>query len=218
MLKTAPQIRQEARGTNDTAKFHSRVTYRLQFALSTEAAIYILASLWFNGPPMSDQFILWVHLLGLAVYFGSGVMLTAGLLPLAARLPGTLEKQHFLAQVLKVYNPLNIGALGVVLMTGAFGLTSYKAAFPGLQFFSLLGGVLGLKLLLVFLVINLSAVASLGMGHRIVRTEVRGEEMAPDRLARLVTRMQICTILALALTAWTVWVSLDLTRIARLPA
>jgi hypothetical protein len=166
---------------------------------------------------MSDQFILWIHLLSLAVYFGSGVTFIVVLLPLAAQLSVAREKQRFLAQALKLYNPLSIGALGIALMTGAFNLTSYKAAFPGLQFFSLLGGILGLKLLLVFVVINMSAAASLGTGHRIVRTEVRGEEIEPHRLARLVTRLQIFTILTLLLTAWIVWVSLNLTRIARLP-
>jgi len=70
----------------------------------------------------------------------------------------------------------------------------------------------------VFLLINVSAAASLGMGHRIVRTELRGEALAPERLAGLVKRMQIFTIVALALTAWIVWVSLNLTRIARVPS
>jgi uncharacterized membrane protein len=165
---------------------------------------------------MSDFFTLWLHLLGLAVYFGSGVTLLVVLLPMAAQLPTPRDKQRFLAQGLKLYNPLSIGALGVALMTGAFNLTSYKARF-GRRFFELLGGVLGFKLLLVFLLINVSAAVSLGMGHRIVRTELRGEAIEPARLIGLVKRMQIFTIVALLLTAWIVWVSLNLTRIARLP-
>jgi uncharacterized membrane protein len=166
---------------------------------------------------MSDLFTLWLHLLGLAVYFGSGVVLVVVLLPMAAQIPAAADEQRFLAQALKLYNPLSIGALGVALMTGAFNLTSYKAML-GRRFFELLGGVLGLKLLLVFLLINVSAAVSLGMGHRIVRTELRGETIEPERLTGLVKRMQIFTIVALALTAWIVWVSLNLTRIARMPA
>jgi len=165
---------------------------------------------------MSDLFILWLHLLGLAVYFGSGVVLIVVLLPMAAQILAAADKQRFLAQALRLYNPLSIGALGVALMTGAFNLTSYKAML-GRRFFDLLGGVLGLKLLLVFLLINVSAAVSLGMGHRIVRTELRGEAIEPDQLAGLVKRMQIFTIVALLLTAWIVWVSLNLTRIARTP-
>jgi len=165
---------------------------------------------------MSDLLTLWVHLLGLAVYFGSGVTLIVVLLPLAAQLSTPRDKQRFLAQGLKLYNPLSIGALGLALMTGAFNLTSYKAML-GRRFFALLGGVLGLKLLLVFLVINVSAAVSLGIGHRIVRTELRGEAIEPERLTGLVKRMQIFTVVALLLTAWIVWVSLNLTRIARTP-
>ena len=166
---------------------------------------------------MSDLFTLWLHLLGLAVYFGSGVTLAVVLLPMAAQISAPREKQRFLAQGLKRYNPLSIGALGVALMTGAFNLTSYKALL-GPQFFSLLGGVLGLKLFLVFVLINVSAAVSLGMGHRVVRTELRGEAIEPERLAGLVKRIQIFTVIVLLLTAWIVWVSLNLTRIARIPA
>jgi len=166
---------------------------------------------------MSDLFTLWLHLLGLAVYFGSGVTLVVVLLPMAAQIPAPREKQRFLAQGLKFYNPLSIGALGVALMTGAFNLTSYKALL-GPRFFSLLGGVLGLKLLLVFVLINVSAAVSLGLGHRVVRTELRGEAIEPERLAGLVKRMQVLTVVALVLTAWIVWTSLNLTRLARVPA
>lgn len=163
---------------------------------------------------MSDPLLLWAHLVGLAVYFGSGGMLVVVLLPMARQIPAAQDQQRFLAQALKLYNPLSIGALGVVLMTGAFNLTSYKAML-GRRFFDLLGGVLGLKLFLVFLLINVSAAVSLGMGHRIVRTELRGEVIEPEQLTRLVKRMQIFTVVALLLTAWIVWVSLNLTRIAR---
>jgi uncharacterized membrane protein len=165
---------------------------------------------------MGDLLTLWLHLLGLAVYFGSGVTVVAVLLPMAKQIAAPRDKQRFLAQGLKFYNPLSIGALGVALMTGAFNLTSYKAMF-GPRFFDLLGGVLGLKLLLVFVLINISAAVSLGMGHRIVRTELRAEEIEPERLAGLMKRIQIFTIVALLLTAWIVWVSLNLTRIARTP-
>src|SRR5205809_8097100 len=126
---------------------------------------------------MSDLFTLWLHLLGLAVYFGSGVTLVVVLLPMAAQIPAAPDKQRFLAQGLTLYHPLSIGALGVALMTGAFNLTSYKAMF-GRRFFALLGGVLGLKLLLVFLLINVSAAVSLAMGHRILRSELPGEGLA----------------------------------------
>ena len=170
---------------------------------------------------MSDSLLVWAHLLSLAVFFGSGVTLLVVLLPAAARTEDAGRQQADLARGLKYYNPLSIGALGVVLMTGAWSLTSVKAR-PGASFFtpdgalSDFGSLLSLKLLLVFLLINVSAAVSLGMGHRLVRTHARGETFPKERLPALLRRMQGCTLLALALTAWIVWLSLDLSRLGLL--
>ncbi len=128
------------------------------------------------------------------------------------------EEQHrFLAQGLRIYNPLSMGSLGVLLMTGAFNLTSYKALL-GPQFFSRLGLILGLKLLLVFLIISVSAAASLGLGQRLVRTYQSGETLDADQLARTLRRMRMLTFLSLGLTGITVLLSLNLTYLARIPS
>lgn len=170
-----------------------------------------------------EFFLVWAHLLSLAVFFGSGVTLLVIMLPAAARLENVDERQAMLVAGLKYYNPLSIGSLGVVLMTGAWSLTSVKAR-PGISFFtddgalSDFGGLLSLKLLAVFLLINVSAAVSLGMGHRLVRTRARGETFPADRLPALLRRMQVCTLVALALTAWIVWISLDMSRIGLLAA
>jgi hypothetical protein len=47
---------------------------------------------------------------------------------------------------------------------------------------------------------------------------VQTQAIEPERLTNLMKRMQTFTIVALLLTAWIVWVSLNLTRIARTPA
>ncbi len=166
---------------------------------------------------MTEQLTLWIHLLAITVFLGSGVTLLVVLMPMAAQISSPQEKQKFLAQGLKAYNPLSIGALGVIIMTGAFNLTSYKEQL-GPQFFALLGGVLGFKLLLVFVLIMISTSATIGMGHRLVRTELRGEAFDPEKLPGLIKRMQIFTILSIALTAWVVWVSMDMSTVAKTSA
>ena len=75
---------------------------------------------------MTEQLTLLFHLLGLTVFVGSSVTVLVVLLPMADQIADLREKQRFLAQGLKAYNPLNIGALGILIMTGAFNLTSYK--------------------------------------------------------------------------------------------
>lgn len=160
---------------------------------------------------MIDHLILWLHLLATTVFVGSAVTVLVVLLPMAARISSPAEKQQFLAQGLKSYNPLSIGALGVLIMTGAFNLTSHKHQL-GPQFFTLLGGVLGLKLLLVFVLILLSTSATIGMGHRLVRTELRGETFDPHKLPGLLKRMQLFTVLTVALSAGVVWVSMEMSE------
>lgn len=161
---------------------------------------------------MTEQLNLWIHLLAITVFLGSGVTLLVVLLPMADQLSSPKEKQTFLSQSLKTYNPLSIGALGVIIMTGAFNLTSYKERL-GPQFFELLGGTLGFKLLLVFVLIMVSTSAIIGMGHRLVRTELRGEAFDPEKLPGLIKRIQMFTILYLGLTACVVWISLDMTKV-----
>lgn len=165
---------------------------------------------------MVDLFNLWLHLLSLAVYFGSGVTLVVMFFPMASGVLLPQEQHRFLAQGLRIYNPLSIGALGVLLMTGAFNLTSYKATL-GPQFFSRLGLVLGLKLLLVFLLVNVSAFVSVGLGHRLVRMHLGGETMEPERLTRTLKRMRTFTIVALVLTGIIVFLSLNMTYLMRTP-
>lgn len=166
---------------------------------------------------MTEHINLWIHLLAITVFLGSAVTLLVVLMPMAAQIASPQDKQKFLAQGLKAYNPLSIGALGVIIMTGAFNLTAYKEQL-GPQFFSLLGGILGFKLLLVFVLIMVSTSATIGMGHRLVRTELRGEAFDPEKLPGLIKRMQMFTILSIALTAWVTWVSMDLRTIAKVSA
>ena len=70
----------------------------------------------------------WLHLIALAVYVGAVVCLWAMLLPATSSLENHKDRVSFLARSLKLYSPIQIGALGVLLFTGAFQLTDLKAA------------------------------------------------------------------------------------------
>ena len=47
---------------------------------------------------MTEQLNLWIHLLAITVFLGSGVTLLVVLLPMADQLSSVQEKQKFLAQ------------------------------------------------------------------------------------------------------------------------
>jgi len=159
----------------------------------------------------TDQFDLWLHLLGLATYFGASVYLLIGVLPAARKIAGTAARQSFLALHFKTYNPLTIGALGVQVMTGAFNLTGYKAVLRA-EFYDKIGYLLVWKLALVFLLIMTATYISFGIGLRIVRHEQSNEQLGEEKLTSMQKRLNGPLILVLILTAITTWISLKISR------
>lgn len=162
---------------------------------------------------MDGRFNLWLHLLGFATYFGAtlAILLLSSPLPRAQTEPS--RRRDLLAALLRIYDPLIIAALGVVLMTGAFGLTSYKAALRG-EFFVRMGTPLIWKLGLSFILINLAAYTAFGIGHRVVRRADWNEPTDPAWLDSMLKRLRVTLVTALVLTALIVWVALRMTRAA----
>jgi len=158
-----------------------------------------------------DQLGLWLHLLGLAAYFGSTLYLLLMVLPAARRIEDTAQRQSFLALHFKVYNPLTIGALGVQVMTGAFNLTGYKAVLRA-EFFERVGYLLVWKLALVFALIMIATYVSFGIGLRIVRHEEWNEQLGQERLDSMLRRLAGPLWLCLILTAATTWIALRIGR------
>ena len=157
----------------------------------------------------TDFFGLWLHVLALATYAGATLALLIMVLPAAASVSDAAARRTFLARALRVYDPLAIAALGVLVMTGATNLTSYKDALRG-EFFARLGWLLVWKLTLAFLVIMVGTYVTFGLGHRIVRTEMAGEPLDAAWLASMSRRLAYACWLVLALIAVTTWLGLAL--------
>lgn len=156
-----------------------------------------------------DRFTLWLHLVSLAAYFGATLAFVVVVLPTVERLDSHEQRLRMLAVALSRLNPLAIGVLGVLVMTGAFSLTAYKARLRG-EFFTRIGEPLTLKLVLVFFLINGVTYVAFGLGHRIVRAVEWGDAMPPEKLAGMIRRMRAGSIVNLVLAAWIVWVALAL--------
>ena len=146
----------------------------------------------------------WLHIIALIVYLGAATGLQVILLP---ALPGVSDHEvrvQLLARGLKFYNPLHIGALGVVLFTGAFQLTELKAAYRQL-FAQQFGYDLGVKLVFVFFLVILSVYQSMSIGHRFVKHHESGAAVAPQELKSVIHRLQLanaCIIILAAITLW----------------
>ncbi|HEY2385868.1 MAG TPA: hypothetical protein VGK30_02820 [Candidatus Binatia bacterium] len=163
-----------------------------------------------------DRLTLWLHLVSLAAYFGATLAFVFVMLPAVERVEAHEERLQILTAMLKRLNPLVIGVLGVLVMTGAFSLTAYKARLRS-EFFTRIGEPLTLKLILAFFFINGVTYVAFGLGHRIVRAVEWGDPVPPEKLASMIRRMRSASILNLLLAAWIVWVALQIPAGAAAP-
>jgi uncharacterized membrane protein len=158
---------------------------------------------------MTDFLGLWAHLLGLVAYGGSTLALLVMVLPAADAAGDAAAQRTSLARGLRVYDPLAIAALGIIVMSGAFNLTAYKDALRG-EFFARLGWLLVWKLSLAFLVIIVGTYITFGLGHRIVRAEILEQPADPAWLASMRRRLAYACVLVLVLLAAATWLGLGL--------
>jgi hypothetical protein len=162
------------------------------------------------------QIYRWLHLLGFGIHAGATAAVLLIGVPLARGQSDPSGRLRSIAGFMRVYDPLSIAALGVVVMTGAFSLTRYKAVL-GVDFFTRVGAPLAWKLLFAFLLINLGAYVAFGIGHRLVVRFDLGEPVEAGWLDSMLRRLQISSALALALVAVIVWIAAGL-RLAPAPA
>ena len=150
----------------------------------------------------------WLHVLALATYFGTTLALVLVLLPAAEAVVEPAARRRLLARGLRPYNVLSVGALGVLVISGASALTDMKARY-GAAYARLLWPLVG-KLSLTFVLVNVATYLSFGLAHRLVRAELGALPIEGEKQASMIRRMRGAGWLALGLAAWTAWVGLQL--------
>jgi uncharacterized membrane protein len=151
----------------------------------------------------------WLHIIALVAYLGAIVGLGVMLLPSLSSVENHEDKVHFLARGLKFYNPLQVGALGLLLFSGAFQLTHLKAIYREM-FLKQLGYSLAIKLTFAFLLVFFSVYQAMGIGHRFVRRRELGESITPSELDSVIRRLTGANWLILFLAFVTIWLGLRL--------
>jgi uncharacterized membrane protein len=151
----------------------------------------------------------WLHLTAVVIYLGSLTGLCFILLPALPTIENQGERLVLLARSLKLYNPLQIGVLGVLVLTGAFQITDLKSAYREL-FIKELGMTLGWKLVVSFFLILFSTYQSMGVAHRFVRRYEGGDDFSAEEIRSLSQRLRISTVLILPLALIAVWLGLRL--------
>jgi hypothetical protein len=151
-----------------------------------------------------------LHVLALATYLGSTVALVLVLLPAAAAIDDAAMQRRVLARGLRPYNVLSVGALGVLILTGASSLTEWKRTL-GPAYGNLLWPLFG-KLTLTFILTMVGTWLSFGLAHRLVRAELGGLPVEPEQQRSMLKRLAGGAWLAVVLAVWTTWVGLSLGR------
>jgi uncharacterized membrane protein len=151
----------------------------------------------------------WLHVVALIVYLGAIAALWVMLLPSASAVDDQGSRAQFLIRGLKFYSPVQIGALGVLLFTGAFQLTDLKAAYREL-FVEQLGYHLALKLCLAFFLVLFSVYQCMGIAHRAVRRHEGGARLSAVEIDLTIRKLKRLNWLILMLALVTIWLGLRL--------
>ena len=149
------------------------------------------------------------HILSLTLHIGLVVALWRILLPALRRDSLHESRVELLVRVLRIYNPVQIGLLGILTLTGASLITDLKA-LHGASYAQEFGAALAIKLLLAFFVIMLGTWQCMGIAHRFVRLHESPEGVTPEGADAVLRKLDRSSIVMLVFLAATVWAGLSM--------
>ncbi len=149
---------------------------------------------------------LWLHVASLILYAIATLVVLVYAIPRARAAASEDERLQRAAAAMRIYDPLSIALLGIVVMSGAFGLTALKDALRE-RFFQVMGPVLMWKLALTFVLIILATYLAFGLGNRLVGYADTDERPAPGWSTRALRRIQITSALILVLCGTITWIA-----------
>lgn len=147
--------------------------------------------------------LLWCHLIATGLFLGATAGIALYAVPVAARRSTGFERRAALVRAFRVYDPLAIALLGIMVMTGAWSITGLKGSL-GTAYATDFAPWLARKLGLAFLVIMAGTWLTFGLGHRLVRQAEWDEPIDDARMASLLARIRGAAWTTVLLTLATV--------------
>jgi hypothetical protein len=132
--------------------------------------------------------LFWLHIVATGLFLGATIGLAVFSVRRARAVADPAARRSVLARALRVYDPLAIALLGVMVMTGAYRVTSLKESL-GREYFASFGHALVGKLALAFLVVMSGTYLCFGIGHRLVRQDEWGEPVDEQKLGSMIGRL-----------------------------
>ncbi len=149
------------------------------------------------------------HIISLTLHIGLVVALWLILLPALKRESMRASRTELLVRVLRIYNPVQIGLLGILTLTGASRITDLKA-LHGTAYTQEFGAALAVKLLLAFFVIMLGTWQCMGIAHRFVRLSESPEGVTAEGTDAVLRKLDRSSVVMLVFLAATVWAGLSM--------
>jgi len=149
------------------------------------------------------------HIISLTLHIGLVVALWRILLPALREASSGESRTELLVRVLRVYNPVQIGLLGILTLTGASRITDLKA-LHGAAYSQEFGTALAVKLLLAFFVIMLGTWQCMGIAHRFVRLHESPDGVPPEGADAVLRKLDRSSVIMLVFLAATVLSGLSL--------
>ncbi len=149
------------------------------------------------------------HIISLALHIGLVVALWRILLPVLRHESVREKRVELMVRVLRLYNPAQIGLLGILTLTGASRITDLKA-LHGASYAQEFGAALSIKLLLAFFVIMLGTWQCMGIAHRFVRLHESPEGVTAEGTDAVLRKLDRSSVMMLVFLATTVWAGLSM--------
>ena len=150
-----------------------------------------------------------LHILALALYLGFAVALLVIMLPATTSVEPPEEGAELLVRSLRIYNPAQIAALGILVLTGAWQVTDLKDLYRA-SYATEFGSILGIKLAVSFIIIMLGTYQCMGVGHRFVRLYEGDAKSAVERMSSVVRKLGSASILIIPFTVYAVYLGIRL--------
>ncbi len=149
------------------------------------------------------------HIVSLTLHIGLVVALWRILLPALRRVSRHEHRSDLLVRALRVYNPVQIGLLGVITLTGASRITDLKSLHRA-SYAQEFGADLATKLLLAFFVIMLGTWQCMGIAHRFVRLHESPDGVTAEGTEAVLRKLGRSSVMMLVFLAATVWAGLSM--------
>lgn len=156
-----------------------------------------------------------LHTVAVVVYVGGTLFLGAVLIPVLRRQELDAEGLRVLAGAIRIFHPVSLACLGVLVLTGAGALVPLKETL-GPEYVPRLLGVLALKLFLVFVLVLVGCYQFFALGPRLLAAvRTNGDKSGGDASAKgiqLVQRLQRWSLIAAVLGGAIVYLGLRMSR------